>query len=41
MNYKERLEAYVERIRAGKMTLEQVPVRYRAAVKALLDGDKS
>ncbi len=28
---------YVDRIRAGKMTIEQVPVRWRAAVEAALE----
>lgn len=28
---------YVDRIKAGKMTIEQVPVRWRAAVEAALE----
>jgi hypothetical protein len=28
---------YVDRIKAGKMTLEQVPVRWREAVRAALE----
>lgn len=28
---------YVDRIKAGKMTLEQVPVRWREAVREALD----
>jgi len=30
---------YVRWIKAGKMTLDEVPVRWRAAVKAALDED--
>ena len=30
---------YVARILAGKMTLEQVPVRWREAVREALEGD--
>ena len=30
------IEAYVIRIKAGLMTIEQVPVRFRAEVEALL-----
>ena len=32
------IEAYVIMIRTGKRTLEQVPERYRAEVKALLES---
>ena len=32
---------YCNRIRSGIMTLEEVPKRWRAAVKALLDADAS
>lgn len=31
---------YVDRIRAGKMTLEQVPVRWREAVREALGEDE-
>lgn len=31
---------YYRRILAGIMTIEDVPERWRAAVQALLDGDK-
>ena len=31
---------YVDRIKAGKMTLEQVPVRWRAAVEEALGEDE-
>ena len=30
------IEAYVIRIKAGQMTIEQVPIRFRAEVEALL-----
>ena len=30
---------YVARILAGKMTLEQVPVRWREAVRKALEGE--
>ena len=30
---------YVDRIRAGKMTIEQVPARWRAAVEEALGED--
>lgn len=30
---------YVTQIRLGKMTLEQVPVKWREAVKKELEGD--
>ena len=30
------IEAYVIRIKAGLMTLDQVPIRFRAEVEALL-----
>ena len=30
---------YVRQIKAGKMTLEDVPERWRAAVQAMLDED--
>ena len=30
---------YVDRIKAGKMTIEQVPVRWRAAVEAALEEE--
>lgn len=32
---------YVDRIRAGKMTLEQVPARWREAVREELEKDES
>ena len=32
---------YYRKIKAGEMTIEQVPERWRAAVQALLDGDES
>lgn len=31
---------YYRRIKAGEMTLEEVPVRWRSAVEELLEGDK-
>ena len=31
------VELYVTRIRAGKMTLDQVPARWREAVREALD----
>ena len=31
---------YVDRIKAGKMTLEQVPVRWREAVREALSEDE-
>lgn len=31
---------YVDRIKAGKMTLEQVPVRWREAVREALGGEE-
>jgi len=31
---------YVDRIRAGKMTLEQVPARWREAVREALEEDE-
>ena len=31
-------EFYVSRIRKGKMTLEQVPMRWREEVRAMLDA---
>ena len=30
------IEAYVVKIKAGQMTIDQVPVRFRADVEALL-----
>ncbi len=30
---------YYRKIKAGEMTIEQVPERWRAAVQALLDAD--
>lgn len=30
---------YYKRIKAGKMTIDDVPERWRAAVQALLDAD--
>ena len=30
---------YKRMIDAGKMTIEQVPIRWRAAVQALLEGE--
>lgn len=32
-------EMYYKLIKAGRRTLEQVPVKYRAEVKALLDSN--
>lgn len=32
---------YVDRIKAGKMTLEQVPVRWREAVREALDDGEA
>lgn len=32
---------YYLRIKSGKMTIEEVPERWRAAVQALLDADKT
>ena len=32
-------KVYYRKIKKGEMTLEQVPERWRAAVKALLDAD--
>ena len=34
------VKIYYRRIKAGEMTLEQVPERWRAAVKELLDADE-
>ena len=31
------IEAYVVKIKAGQMTIEQVPIRFRAEVEALLN----
>lgn len=31
---------YYKRIKAGIMTIDDVPVRWRAAVQALLDADE-
>lgn len=31
---------YYKRIKAGIMTIDDVPVRWRAAVRALLDADE-
>lgn len=31
------IEAYVVKIKAGQMTLDQVPARFRAEVEALLN----
>ena len=31
---------YYNRIKAGIMTIEEVPARWRAAVKAMLDEDE-
>ena len=31
---------YVRRIRAGLMTLEEVPLRWREAVRKALEGDE-
>ena len=33
------VKIYVRRIRAGEMTIDQVPERWRDAVQALLDAD--
>lgn len=33
------VQIYVNRIRAGKMTLEQVPLRWRAEVEEALGGE--
>ena len=30
------IEAYVVKIKAGQMTIDQVPIRFRAEVEALL-----
>ena len=32
---------YYIRIKSGKMTIEEVPKRWRAAVQALLNADKT
>lgn len=32
---------YYRKIKAGEMTIDQVPERWRAAVQELLDGDES
>ena len=32
---------YYLRIKSGKMTIEEVPKRWRAAAQALLDADKT
>ena len=32
---------YYRRIKSGNMTIEEVPKRWRAAVQALLDADKT
>ena len=32
---------YYIRIKSGKMTIKEVPKRWRAAVQALLDADKT
>jgi len=34
------VEFYVNRIKKGKMTLEQVPLKWREAVREALEGDK-
>lgn len=34
-------KVYYRKIKAGGMTLEEVPERWRAAVKELLDADES
>lgn len=31
---------YYKRIKAGEMTIEEVPTRWRAAVEALLEADE-
>lgn len=33
------VKIYVRRIRAGQMTIDEVPERWRDAVQALLDAD--
>ena len=33
------VKLYVRKIRAGEMTLEQVPVRWREAVREALEND--
>lgn len=33
------INAFVARIRAGQMTLEQVPIPYREQVLAAMEGD--
>ena len=33
------VKIYVRKIKAGEMTLDQVPLRWRAAVKEALDND--
>lgn len=33
------VKIYVRKIRAGEMTLEQVPVRWREAVREALEND--
>ena len=34
------VELYVRKIRAGEMTIDDVPARWKAAVQALLDEDE-
>jgi hypothetical protein len=34
------VEFYVNRIKKGKMTLEQVPLKWREAVREALEGDE-
>lgn len=34
------VEFYVNRIKKGKMTLEQVPPKWREAVREALEGDE-
>lgn len=34
------VKIYYNRIKAGIMTIEEVPMRWRAAVQALLDADE-
>ena len=33
------VKIYVRRIKAGEMTIEEVPVRWREAVEAALEGE--
>ena len=35
------VKLYVRKIRAGEMTLEQVPIRWREAVREALENDQT